>query len=301
MAIKFLAIVFFFTLTVIYPIHKTFGGNEHYPKPGNATSIDAAAFGIGRDGGSAPSIDSKAHTVMNLRPHTDGPNTNYLWIYVIFVYFFTLVALYLTITETKRIIRIRQSFLGTQSSVTDRTIRLSGIPPNLQSEEKLKETIEHLEIGRVESVMLCRDWRELDDLLAERMTVLRRLEESWTVHLGYRRVERNLESLPIAQPPPPGPVDEHQDEDEQSGLLGTTGNGQSHVTPWVRDRPMTRIWFGFLNLQNRWIDAIDYYEEKLRKLDDRIRAARKKDFKSTALAFVTLDSTAACVSWKHFQ
>ena len=57
--------------------------------------------------------------------------------------------------------------------------------------------MEDLEIGKVESVMLCKDWRELDNLIDERMNVLRKLEEAWTVHLGYRREERNLESLPI--------------------------------------------------------------------------------------------------------
>ena len=296
MAIKFLAIVFFFTLAVIYPIHKTIGGAPQLPD-GNSTTNDTAAY-FQREFQHPTALPStSSHNVTDIQKLGGQRHTAYLWVYVVFVYAFTITALYLVVTETKRIIRVRQKFLGNQSSVTDRTIRLSGIPPHLRSEEKIKETIEELEIGQVDSVMLCRDWKELDDLMAERMGILRRLEESWTVHLGYRRVERNLESLPIAQPPPPGPVTQ-ADDDEHSGLLAGSGDERDHVTPYVRDRPVTRVWFGFLNLQSRKIDAIDYYEEKLRKMDDRIRATRKKEFKATPMAFVTLDSTAACVSSK---
>ena len=296
MAIKFLAVVFFFTLTVIYPIHKTFGGDEDFTQGNNSTGNDTATTELYHQQQVSFSSSPDIYMSEDPKSQADGLPTNYLWIYVVFVYFFTAIALYLIVTETKRIIRVRQRFLGTQSSVTDRTIRLSGIPSSLQSEQKIKQTIEDLEIGKVDSVMLCRDWRELDDLLVERMGLLRRLEESWTVHLGYRRVERNLESLPIAQPSPPGPAVEPDNDHEYSRLLADDRNEQSHITPYARDRPMTRIWFGFLNLQSRKIDAIDYYEEKLRKLDDRIRAARKKDYKPTPLAFITLDSPAACVS-----
>jgi hypothetical protein len=41
------------------------------------------------------------------------------------------------------------------------------------------------------------------------------------------------------------------------------------------------------------VDAIDYYEEKLRRIDDEIRLLRKKDFEPTPLAFVTMDSVAS--------
>ncbi len=66
--------------------------------------------------------------------------------------------------------------------------------------------------------------------------------------------------------------------------------------PYSQARPTTRIWYGFLNLESRKIDAIDYYEEKLRKLDDQIKMVRKKEFQPTPLAFVTMDTTASCVS-----
>ena len=286
MATKFLGVLLFFSLTVIYPVQKNFNKTPSSPDgDGRSNSTEEIFKRI-----------TGIHIEEGDRPRMIPIVTDFLWIYVVFVYLFSAVAVYLIITETKRIIRIRQKFLGTQSSVTDRTIRLSGIPPHLRSEQAIKETIEKLEIGNVDSVMLCKNWKELDNLMAERMNLLRKLEESWTVHLGHRRVERNLESLPVAQPSPPGPAADQDEDGEESTPLTGNHTRQAHVTPYARDRPMTRIWFGFMKLQSRRIDAIDYYEENLRKLDEKIKAVRQKDFEPTPLAFVTMDSTAACVS-----
>ena len=222
-------------------------------------------------------------------------STDYLWMYLVFVYLFTGVGLYLIIKETQKIIRIRQDYLGSQSTLTDRTIRLSGIPAQLRSEEMIKETVENLQIGKVERVTLCRDWGELDHLIDQRMRVLRKLEEAWTVHLGYRSSNKVHSS---------GPTARSNGEDEESRLLGGDDHEQDHVTSYAEDRPMTRIWYGFLHLQSRRVDAIDYYEERLRKLDEQIKSARRKEYKPTPLAFVTLDSTAAAVglsSCVHFD
>ena len=218
----------------------------------------------------------------------DKPTDLMLWIYVVFVYLFSLLALYLIVTETKRVIRIRQDYLGSQSTVTDRTIRLSGIPEELRSEDMIKEAIENLQIGKVERVLLCKDWKELDDLVARRLRILRKLEESWTVHLGQPKHGGNRVLLRAS-----GGNLNHVDEFEN--LVDGNSNEQPHVDTTTSDRPKTRIWHGFLGLQNFRIDAIDYYEEKLRKLDEEIQKSRNKVYKPTPLAFVTLDSTAAAV------
>ena len=213
------------------------------------------------------------------------PSERMLWLYVFFVYLFSALALYLIVTETKNIIRIRQDYLGSQSTVTDRTIRLSGIPEELRSEEMIKETIESLQIGKVESLLLCKDWREVDGLMAKRVSTLRRLEEAWTTHLGNSGQSR------------------HEAMSHQSTELDSNGGGETArlldagvSKDGSEPRPQTRIWYGFMNLQSRKIDAIDYYEEKLRKLDEQINSSRNKVFKPMPLAFVTLDSTAAAVS-----
>ena len=291
MAIKFLAVTLFFSLVVILPVHIHYTGNWGFST--NGTEPDANNTSYEKSSGRSKLLQDDGD---GQNPSDDfwkgllAPPTDFLWMYVVFTYLFTGLALYLIITNTKKIIRIRQNFLGSQSTITDRTIRLSGIPEELRSEEKIKETIENLGIGKVDSVMLCRNWKDLDDLMENRMAVLRKIEEAWTVHLGYTRSKSHRASLRRVQPPA------SNGEFEHSPLLDDDVHNRSHVTPYSQERPKTRIWYGFLGLQSRLIDAIDYYEEKLRKLDEQIKSAREKEYKPTPLAFVTLDSTAACVS-----
>ncbi|KAL8720842.1 MAG: hypothetical protein Q9225_002359 [Loekoesia sp. 1 TL-2023] len=285
MATKFLAVTFFVALVIILPVNVhymnySFPPNnnprtrDYSPSPGRMllTALDAEPLGdiavAGKDG-------SKASP------------SSLLWMYVVFTYLFSSLAMYLLVTTTQKIIRIRQEYLGSQTTVTDRTVRLSGIPPELRDEEKIKETIENLEIGKVESVILCRNWKELDDMMAQRLVFLRKLEEAWTVHLGYSRARSTQASRERAQ--------SRAAVREDAPLLHNSDDyEQSHAVPYEQERPKTRIWYGFLGLQSRRVDAIDYYEERLRRLDEQIKITRKKEFKPTPLAFVTLDSVAAC-------
>jgi len=288
MAVKFIAITFFFQLVVMLPVHHRDIGDWGVPNPVMNRTEESTTSSI-----LARSRLSVNHSLLLFDDRTGSEETaaseRMLWLYVFFVWLFSVLMLYLIVTETKKIIRIRQAYLGSQSTVTDRTIRLSGIPEELRSEDMIKETIENLQIGKVESVLLCRDWKELDELVAKRMTVLRKLEEAWTTYLGSSKRGEN-------QAPLRGPANEHEGgQDEDSHLLdgnATEPNDAEHT----RDRPMTRIWFGYLGLQSRRIDAIDYYQERLRKMDEHIQSSRRKVFKPTPLAFVTLDSTAAAVS-----
>lgn len=225
----------------------------------------------------------------------DHMNTDYLWMYLVFAYLFTVLAVYLLVTETQRIIAIRQEYLGSQATITDRTIRLSGIPRSLRSEDKIKDFIERLQIGKVEKITLCRNWQQLDDKMAERNDILRKVEEAWTVFLGRRRVERNMEALPIVQPAPPGP-EIYQDEEEANESEQTlNGHAQLGIVPYARDRPTVTVGAGYFGRNGRKVDAIEHYEEKLKAIDEEIRELRQKEYKPTSLAFVTLDSVAACV------
>jgi hypothetical protein len=209
--------------------------------------------------------------------------------YLVFVYLFTALILYLIVSETRRIIDIRQEYLGSQTTITDRTIRLSGIPLDLRSEDKIKQFIEDLQIGRVESVTLCRNWKDLDERIVRRQTILRKLEEAWTVHLGSKRVERNLETLPAIQPHP----HDSENDREDSRLLNGADRDSDDVILFARPRPRAKVWYGPLRMRYRTVDAIDYYEEKLRKVDGEIQALRKKEFEPVPLAFVTMDSVAS--------
>lgn len=277
MAIKFLVVALFFALAVIKPVHDT---HKEPLKP------------------KKPSEDN--HESLEIRStwasFTPEYYTDYLWMYIVFAYLFTGLLLYLIVSETRRIIEVRQEYLGSQTTITDRTIRLSGIPETLRSEDRIKDFIENLGIGNVESVTLCKNWKELDDKLVERRSVLRKLEEAWTVYLGKRRVERSLETLPIVQPRPPEPEvgsDDDDDDNEASQLLNDADRDPDYSIPYARQRPTTKIWTNAFKFHFNQVDAINYYEENLRQLDDQIKTLRKKEFEPTPLAFITLDSVAS--------
>ena len=284
MALKYIAFVLFFSLTVIYPVYQSYGKEEtteEDPKPGNQN------FPI-HQGLTFKRSQTMADLLREGFPTVTDPKTGYLWIYVIFVYLFSFALIYLVITETKRVINIRQRYLGAQSSITDRTIRLSGIPLRLRNERKIKEIIENLEIGKVENVTLCKDWRSLDELMTKRMAVLRKLEEAWTAHLGREGVV--TKSKPSEQPEQP--EQENQQDNVNTPLLEDGGAGQNGVNRTPKGRPTTKISEGWF--KSRKVDAIEHYEEQLQNLDEKIREARAKDYEPTPLAFVTLDSIAAC-------
>ncbi|WYZ42392.1 hypothetical protein EsH8_VI_000091 [Colletotrichum jinshuiense] len=275
MAIRTLAIMAFFAYVVLLPIN-----NRFVPKdclPGNKHNST----------GTATHSDDKTNQKCP---------SEYLWAYLIFVYFFSGLVLYILNKETFRVIHVRQEYLGTQSTITDRTFRLTGIPRGLRSEEKIKKLIEKLEIGQVDNVNLCRDWTEIDALVEKRAQVLAKLEETWSVYLGKQAaLPKSVQRLrdPHAEPSVLEPREDEADEEagENGRLLRHDNINPEFVE---RARPRVRLWYGFLKLQSRKTDAIDYYEEKLRRLDETIYEARDKDYSTTDLAFVTMDSIAAC-------
>ena len=284
MASSYLAVVLFFALVVIKPVHDANPDDTKDGKKKHENNSTATDFLYPRQ------------TMRILGHDTPMPEweTDYLWMYLVFVYFFSIFAMYIIVSNTRQVIEVRQEYLGTQTTVTDRTIRLSGIPKDLQSEDKIKQFMEGLNIGKVESVTLCRNWKELDNVVIERNIILRKLEEALTVHLGYRTVERNLETLPIVQPLAPGPAPNREEGDEQEDEQLIDAGDQARAPPYARVRPKMTVRFGRFNLRSKQIDAIDHYREKLKTIDDKIKELRETEFPPTPMAFVTMDTVAAC-------
>jgi calcium permeable stress-gated cation channel len=275
-AIKYLSVTLFFSITIILPVNARYTGEAPFYWPGhNLTHPEPE-----------PLTFNTFQDEEEKKPKVDK-HKGYLWMYVVFAYFFTGVAIYLLINETKRIIKIRQAYLGSQSTVTDRTIRLSGIPADMRSQEQITDFIEELGIGKVDSVMLCRNWQKLDQVMAERMQCLRRLEETWTKYIGHHHSLRHTRYGHRGRR-------ENGNGSEITALLSGSEMESAHATQIDHARPTHTIRYGPLNIYSRNVDAIDYYEEKLRRLDERIKVLRGEEFKPTPLAFVTMESTAAC-------
>ncbi|KAH8676125.1 hypothetical protein BX600DRAFT_432656 [Xylariales sp. PMI_506] len=288
MAMRLFAVMLFFAVTVLWPINHKYVGDIDLGAPENSTWVF---------GGSTSTQTWSQYSPPGLivLDDNDVPDVfwdleqSYLWSYLAFTWFFTILVIYYMNAETFNIIKIRQNYLGTQSTITDRTFRLTGIPQDLRSEAKIKQFVENLEIGNVQSVTLCRDWSEIDALMKQRDSTLRKLEEAWSVY----RSKEPVMGVPRARAPVAADSDTDDDNHapEDSTLLASDSlRGLMAERP----RPTTRIRFGFLNFRSRSTDAIDYYEEKLRRLDEKIIAARKKEYAPTPLAFVTMDSIVAC-------
>ncbi|KAI1821249.1 hypothetical protein F4861DRAFT_519753 [Xylaria intraflava] len=291
MAIRLFSIMLFFSVTVLWPIHRAFDTSSDPTQsnpgkePNNTSPYITSPFHVqSRD-------DSSLSILKNKHGHGDK-SLSYLWSYLAFTWFFSLLTVYFVHTETFKLVKVRQDYLGTQSTVTDRTFRLTGIPRELRTEEKIKKFVEGLEIGHVRSVNLCRDWAELDGLMTQRQHTLHKLEEAWSSYRSQKAVSSRAAARDSVSNGETEREIEHEDTvDERNGLLASNGlqNGADR-----KERPKIRLRFGFLKMRNRKVDALDYYEEQLRRLDEKIQSARKKQYKPTDTAFVTMDSIAAC-------
>lgn len=104
-------------------------------------------------------------TKPNQPPDINYDFPSFYWVYPIFTYVFSIVVFYYLFEFTTTILRTRQKYLASQSSITDRTIKLDGIPKRLLQREKLKKFIEDLGIGKVLDVKLIYNWTPLEDLL----------------------------------------------------------------------------------------------------------------------------------------
>jgi calcium permeable stress-gated cation channel len=214
-------------------------------------------------------------------------NSSYLWAYLVFTYVYTALLSWFLLKQSSIVSKRRQEYLGHQASVADRTIKISGIPHDLRTEQKLQDFIEKLRIGDVSAVTVCRDWREIDQLAEKRAATLRKLEEAYIVLEG-QRVERDLQTLPVVQPTPDQterPASTMSSESQP--LINGHGRKQTRRRPKIRTGP-----WGLLGKE---VDAIEYYTAKLQHLDQTILEARKKEYTATPMAFVTFDKVSGAV------
>ncbi|KAJ4154108.1 hypothetical protein LMH87_010571 [Akanthomyces muscarius] len=298
MAIRIFCIMAFFAVVVLLPINHKYLNEGFLPgqpddrdnqtlytyRPNSYASVRLpfGAYGKGddEDGGKDKSRERA-----------------FLWSHVVFVYLFVALTLYAINRETFRIIKLRQDYLGSQSTVTDRTFRISGVPAALRSEVKLKSVIEKLGIGSVETVFLCRDWKKLDALVEERTRLLNRLETAWARYLDSQHPHDR--ELPASDVPRDSEnhlvTDTAREHDEESGEnwgLLQSNPDQPHLRHGVRPQVVLR--HGFLGFRRQNVDAIDYYEEKLRRIDEKVVAARRQEYTPCDMALVTMDTVAAC-------
>lgn len=277
MSIKLLSVCCFFSICIISPIRYHFTGQYD---DGNDDKDESIVLQLLKRAMSTNEGDSPPEAAKR-----------YLWMYVLFTYFFTFLALHLLVSQTKLVVNTRQAYLGKQNTITDRTIRLTGIPIELRDAEALKKKIEQLKIGKVSSVTICREWGPLNRLFSYREKTLRELELKCSecppalrereFYSENYRLRRNENSEADDIPSSPSEEVRHTDEAEDATLY-------SQVR--LNERPKMRT--GSFGIFGNEVDAIEHLEQQLKFIDQEIVEARKKHYSATPTAFVTMDSVA---------
>ncbi|KAG6039865.1 hypothetical protein E4U41_001942 [Claviceps citrina] len=294
MAIRLFIIMTFFAILVLGPINAKYRKSP-WDFVGSANAVQETS---GRELFGWPQLPrTDSFHALEDKDEDRSREMPFLWTYVAFTYFFVALTLYSINWETFRIIDLRQKYLGSQSTVTDRTFRLTGIPKKHRSEEKLKNLIEGLDIGLVDSVTLCRDWKYLDQLVADRDVLLRKLEAAWAAYLKTRdkapiRHSDATQTDPIRDANEQISGETGDEETAENARLLASEPRQPHM--YKGQRPQVTVRHGPLLLRSRKVDAIDYFEEQLRRIDERVVEARKGEYATTDMALVTMDSVASC-------
>lgn len=305
MSIKLLSLCCLFSAVVISPVRYYFTGDYDDDNQGNSGNHS-------KHNGTSILGDPK-FSGNSTNPMIDiNYQKSYLALYVIFTFVFTYWALQLLLAQAAKVIKKRQEVLGHQSSVTDRTIRLTGIPPELRSQKSLKNAIDSLSIGKAEKIVICKEWKMLDRLYKQRADVMEKLECAWAEYLSNDKDHNRFNVRPFASSSyllgntterysdnPPGTehhyLDNNNDIEAQSSNAsngedqGSTAGIDSASS--YRKRPIVRL--GPFHIWGRKVDAIDHYTHQLRAIDAEILAARQRHYPATPTAFVTLDSVAA--------
>ncbi|ODV78580.1 DUF221-domain-containing protein [Suhomyces tanzawaensis NRRL Y-17324] len=308
MCIKIITTCLFLAITILSPVRYYFTGrlDQDYPSDSEDEGDNMAKrmwWGV---------LDSE---------NAEGSYQHFLWLYTAFTYVFTFIVCYFLFKQTVKIINMRQAYLGSQNSITDRTIKLSGIPPVLRDEEDLKRHIESLGIGEVDSIVIVKEWTSLNNLFNLRKKILRNLEVQWveyfkrsgiankndllsanihpnlgdTINLDERYSdspqESPLQSPPQSNTPRSSIIEQITEIIEQAdqGLDDSTNN-----LPLLNDELNCRpqINKGFLGWFGPKVDAINYYTEQLEIIDKEILRARSKEYPATSTSFITMKTVA---------
>ncbi|KAI5955516.1 hypothetical protein KGF57_003648 [Candida theae] len=144
--------------------------------------------------------------------HEDFPI--FLWVYPIFTYLFSVVVFFYLYEYTDKVLKTRQRYLASQNSITDRTIRLDGIPKKLLSRDRIKRFIEDLGIGRVMDVKLIYDWTPLETKFEERKKLIRQLEYAYANEYKMDINIYNQQRMPAVNPDWNEPLDNEKAKEQ---------------------------------------------------------------------------------------
>ncbi|CAN3504319.1 calcium permeable stress-gated cation channel 1 [Diutina catenulata] len=213
------------------------------------------------------------------------------WLYTGFTYVVTSLVTYFLFKSTTRIIDMRQRCLGAQDSVTDRTVKLQGIPPIMREEQALRQQIDSLNIGKIDSVLIVREWHDLNALVRLRRRLLRQAERWWVEYLRHGGVRSKSDLLSTLEVERGDSVRMAFHDVESTGSNLSPPSLLDQISEFVEDapaaRPKTRT-----SLLGPRVDAINYALDQLRVVDAEIALARQVHYPASSTAFITMESVA---------
>lgn len=323
MSIKILTVCVIFAFTIISPIRYKFTGRVDFPDGDDDDDKEESLTG------KIVNISRRSIAgwlILFFKDSGQDDYPSFLWMYTVFTYIFTFVVLYSLYRQTTKIIAMRQDYLGQQSSITDRTIKLSGIPPILREEEALKRHINSLGVGEVDDIVIVKEWNALNDLFRARKHLLRRLEVQWvdyfekngldntcdlrasrisashgdTIHLSDseyvspRERAGSPESSLSATSAAASIIDQISGHLDDHSVLASGVNASVSSLPLLTDEEMYRPKFrkGLFGLLGPDVDSINYYNDQLEIVDKEIRRSRLREYPPSSTALLTMKSVA---------
>lgn len=229
----------------------------------------------------------------------------YLTVSTICTYIFTALIYYFLFKETNHIIKTRQKFLGSQRSITDRTIVIKNIPNQMCNELDLKNHIQDLQVGKVEQINFVYDYSLLVELFNKRNKLINNLEIIYSKSCGLdinlfnslniQNVHMKILKLSTI------PTDDYilydpnnnNDKIDLNNFNKNTDNNNNnyYVLATSNDKYFNRNRKICFKISKNKKDLIDSNIRELIKINDKIiQIKEKSDFKRLPIAFVTMDS-----------
>jgi hypothetical protein len=220
----------------------------------------------------------KAMSIENV-PNQSG----YLNILLLFTWIFSLLAYSFLIAFYRNYIQLKLqhdefALNGTKQNTTDmRSIMIFGVPRDLRNEMELAKYFEGLHIGKIDTVVVCRNWTRLQKAVSKRSYYLKQLEYL-TAKFGNQQQSNN----PF--------IVNGSDAEIMVSEIKTRFRELNAL-----DRPCHR--HGPLGMLGKVVDSVDFYCKEFERCDKMVKILRKdpENSEATSVAFVTFENAASAV------
>lgn len=225
----------------------------------------------------------------------------YLAISTVFTYIFTIIIFYFLFKETNHIIKTRQRFLGSQRSITDRTIFIKNIPEKMCNENDLKRHIQELNVGKVDQINFVYDYSSLVKLFEKRDTIIQKLEILYSSVCGidvnlFNSIDIQNVHLKIIEtktPPTNNDILYHpQQYDKNNEVIVTDAqNDEKYYILAINNDKYNKKNRSCFKINHSNKEQIESLARQVIKINEEITHLKETaEFKRMPLAFVTMDS-----------